>query len=122
MNSKYLNEKIETILEEGLEAAAFPGAQVLIAKDGQVVYQQNFGHHTYAQKQVVRSTDIYDLASVTKVTTAVPALMRMQDDGLFDVDSQLGSYFSDFKDSNKGDLYFRSILAHNASMLSNSLK
>lgn len=114
INSEFLSEQIEAIVTEGMEAKAFPGAQVLVAKNGQVVYQNNFGFHTYDKTQAVRASDIYDLASVTKVTTAIPALMRMQDDGLFDVDTKLANYFPDFKGSDKGDLYFRSILAHNA--------
>jgi len=116
INSTFLTQNIEAIVQEGLDSMAYPGAQVLIAKNGQVIYQKDFGYHTYDKQQAVRSTDIYDLASVTKVTTAVPALMRMQDDGLFDVDAKFASYFPDFKGSDKGDLYFRSILAHNAQL------
>jgi len=116
VNSAFLAQEIETIVQEGLDSMAFPGAQVLIAKSGQVIYQKEFGFHTYDQQQTVRSSDIYDLASITKVTTAVPALMRMQDDGLFDVDAKLGAYFPAFKGSNKTELYFRSILAHNAQL------
>lgn len=116
VNSEFLAQQIETIVQEGLDSMAFPGAQVLIAKNGQVVYQEDFGFHTYDQQQSVRSFDIYDLASVTKVTTAVPALMRLQDDGLFDVDAKLGTFFPAFKGSDKADLYFRSALAHNAQL------
>lgn len=114
INSTFLNQKMDAIIQDGIDSMAFPGAQVLIAKKGQVVYQKNFGYHTYDKVQKVESHNVYDLASVTKVTTAVPALMRMQDDGLFDVDAKLVDYFPDFKGSNKADMYFRSILAHNA--------
>lgn len=114
VNSTSLHQKMDAIIQEGLDSMAFPGAQVLVAKGGQVVYQKNFGFHTYDKVQKVESHNVYDLASVTKVTTAVPALMRMQDDGLFDVDAKLMDYFPDFKGSNKANLYFRSILAHNA--------
>jgi len=116
VNSAFLHQKITAIIQEGIDSMAFPGAQVLIAKGGQVVYQKNFGFHTYDKVQKVEAHHVYDLASVTKVTTAVPALMRMQDDGLFDVDAKLMDYFPDFKGSNKGDLYFRSILSHNAQL------
>lgn len=115
-NSAFLTQNIETIVQEGIDSMAYPGAQVLVAKNGQIIYQKEFGFHTYDKKQVVRPSDIYDLASVTKVTTAVPALMRMQDDGLFDVDAKLVDYFPAFKGSDKDNLYFRSILAHNAQL------
>lgn len=116
VNGTFLAQQIESIVQEGLDSMAFPGAQVLVAKSGNVIYEKNFGFHTYDHQQAVRSEDVYDLASVTKVTTAVPALMRMQDDGLFDIDAKLSDYFPDFKGSNKANLYFRSILAHNAQL------
>lgn len=116
VDGAYLTQKMEEIIQEGLDSMAFPGAQVLVAKGGQVVYQKNFGHHTYDKQQPVRSTDIYDLASVTKVAAGVPALMRMQDDGLFNVDAKVADYFPDFKGSDKEDLFFRSILAHHAQL------
>ncbi|MEM6317174.1 MAG: serine hydrolase [Bacteroidota bacterium] len=118
INGTFLDQKIQEIVQEGLDSMAFPGAQVLVARGGQVVYQKNFGHHTYDQQQPVRTEDVYDLASVSKVTTALPALMRMQDDGLFDVDAKMVDYFPDLKGSDKANLPFRSVLAHNARLQS----
>jgi CubicO group peptidase (beta-lactamase class C family) len=114
MESTYLNQEVAAIIQEGLDSMAFPGCQVLIARKGKVVYQKNFGYHTYAKEKAVQDADIYDLASVSKVTTAVPALMRLKDEGKFSLEAKLGDYFPDFKGSNKANLDFRSILAHNA--------
>jgi len=116
INSEFLTQNIETIVQEGLDSMAYPGAQILVAKNGQIIYQKDFGFHTYDKRQAVQPSDIYDLASVTKVTAAVPALMRMQDDGLFDVDTKLATSFPTLKGADKGELYFRSILAHNAQL------
>ena len=107
---------IAKIVEEGLEAKAFPGCQVLVAKEGHVIYHETFGFHTYDSLKEVQTTDIYDFASLTKVTTSLPALMKLYGDNKFDLDAPLKEYFPYFKNSNKGNLSYRSMLAHNAKL------
>ena len=114
MDGDALHSGIARIVQEGLDTAAFPGCQVLVAKDGKVIYHETFGYHTYAQAQPLRSTDIYDFASLTKVTTSLAALMKLYGDGDFDLDAPLERYLPYFENSNKGDLTFRAMLAHNA--------
>ena len=53
-----------------------PGAQVLIAKEGSVIYQKSFGYHTYEKIRKVNNDDIYDLASLTKILVTVPLIIR----------------------------------------------
>ena len=114
MDAQLLEDSIRAIVEEGIRAGAFPGAQVLVAKDGNVVYHKAFGYHTYDSLQAVQATDIYDLASVTKISSALPALMRLHGQGKFDLDAPLKQYFPQLGRSNKDTLSFRSMLAHNA--------
>ncbi|MDR2622683.1 MAG: serine hydrolase, partial [Dysgonamonadaceae bacterium] len=71
--------KIESIVKEGIDNHAFPGCQVLVAKDGVVVYNQSFGYFDYTGARPVRNTDVYDLASVTKALATLPAVMQLYD-------------------------------------------
>ncbi|MCB0587575.1 MAG: serine hydrolase, partial [Phaeodactylibacter sp.] len=114
MDAQLLEDSIKAIVEEGIRKGAFPGAQVLVAKDGNVVYHKAFGYHTYDSLQAVATTDIYDLASVTKVSSALAALMRLHGQGKFDLDAPLERYFTAFRSSNKNQISYRSMLAHNA--------
>lgn len=114
MNSKSLADSIARIVKWGIEKGAYPGAQVLVARRSKVVYHQAFGHQTYNQKIPLTTSDIYDFASLTKVTAALPALMRFYGKGQFDLDAPLKAYFPKFKKSNKADLTFRAMLAHHA--------
>lgn len=114
MDGSYLKKTIQSIIQEGLDSMAFPGAQVLVARRGKVIYEESFGYHTYAKNYPVQLTDLYDLASITKVTTAIPALMHLYDRAIFDLDANLATYFPDFENSNKAALQFRPILAHQA--------
>lgn len=114
MNGQFLQDSIRTIVEEGIREGAYPGAQVLVAKDGQVVYHETFGTHTYEGNEPVQKGDLYDFASVTKVTGPLPALMRLHGEGKFKLDAKLRDYIKVRKRSNKADLTFRQMLAHNA--------
>ncbi|MFM1876896.1 MAG: hypothetical protein RL266_2633, partial [Bacteroidota bacterium] len=68
---------IDTIVMEAIRAKATPGAQLLVARNGVVVYQKQFGHHTYAEEQEVRSNDVYDLASITKIAASLISFMKL---------------------------------------------
>ncbi|MEN0002922.1 MAG: serine hydrolase [Bacteroidota bacterium] len=116
MDGQLLQDSIRAIVEEGLAAGAFPGAQVLVAKDGHIIYHQAFGYHTYEEKHAVRTDDLYDFASITKISTGLAALMKWSGEGRFDLDAPLKQYFPDFERSNKAELSFRSMLAHQAQL------
>ncbi|MDB4583769.1 serine hydrolase [Draconibacterium sp.] len=114
INSVLLEQKIDSIATMGIEEAAFPGCQVLIAKDGNIIFHKCYGFHTYSNLQPVQKSDIYDWASITKVTGPLPALMKMVDEKKINIDAPFSNYWPDFKNSNKKNLKFREILAHQA--------
>ncbi|WP_461531934.1 glycoside hydrolase family 3 N-terminal domain-containing protein [Sinomicrobium sp.] len=107
-------EKIDSLVEEAVKSLATPGAQVLVARKGKVIYNKNFGRHSYTGTRTVKSTDIYDLASLTKILATLPALMRMDDEGKVDLDATMGSILPEFKGTNKEPLIIREVLSHYA--------
>ncbi len=113
LKTKQLTE-IDRIAAEAIREQATPGCQVLVAQRGKVIYHKAFGFHTYDSTRPVRKTDLYDLASVTKVTSALPALMRGQSEGWFDVEKTLGDYLPELRGTNKADLVIKEVLAHQA--------
>ena len=117
VDSILLYEKLDSIVQTGIDSAAFPGVQVLVARKGKIIYYKNAGYHTYLKNRKVRSEDVYDLASITKTIGGTLALMHLYDKGMFDLDKTWKDYFPTFKNSNKADLHFRSILAHQAQLI-----
>ena len=113
-------EKLETgiadIVNRAIDSMAFPGAQILIAKEGVIFYQKAFGYHTYAKEIPVDTTAIYDLASITKATAATLALMRLRDMELFDPNQTMGYYFPKVARRKKRKLVMREVLAHQAGL------
>lgn len=108
---------IQMIVQEGLDIQAYPGAQVMVIKDSKVVYHKTFGNHTYDKTEPVATTDIYDFASITKVSASLPAVMRLYGEGKLNIDAPLATIYPYFKNSNKANLTLRSILAHNARLM-----
>ncbi len=108
---------INKIVQEGLDEKAFPGAQLLVAKDGMVVYQRSFGHFDYTKKQPVTNESVYDLASVSKATGTLPAVMKAYDEKKFTLNSKISDYVPELKGSNKQDLTIRELLYHQSGVV-----
>jgi len=114
MDGTLLTRSIDSLAQLALTAGATPGCEVLIARKGTVVFHKTYGYYTYARRTPVSKASLYDLASVTKITGPLPALMRLHDQGRFDLNVPLSTYWPDWRRSNKKDLIIRDILAHQA--------
>ncbi|HSI77370.1 MAG TPA: glycoside hydrolase family 3 N-terminal domain-containing protein [Lunatimonas sp.] len=109
---------IDSLIELAIREKAIPGAQVLVAKGGQVFYHKAFGTHTYDSLQEVKLDDMYDLASLTKVSTSLAAFMYLKGEGKFDENQTLGHYFTKARGTNKENLKYSDILTHQAGLRS----
>ena len=73
--------EVDTLVQHGLDSLMYPGAQVLVARRGKVVYSKGFGKPTYTSEDSVTTEHLYDLASVTKILGTLPVLMDMEEEG-----------------------------------------
>ncbi|PWJ55579.1 beta-glucosidase-like glycosyl hydrolase [Dyadobacter jejuensis] len=118
LDSKIIGYKIDSIANLALREHATPGCVVQLAKDGKVFFRKAYGKHTYEGSQEVKVTDLYDLASVTKITASTLALMSLWDQKKFDLDKTMKDYLPELKKSNKADLVWRKVLTHSAGLKS----
>jgi len=117
MDSDTLHTKIDALVAEAIKARATPGAVVLVARHGKVVFHKAYGRHTYSSSSPkVQQDDIYDLASITKVAATTLALMDLNQKGLIDLDAPLATYLPELATTNKSTLQMRDILAHRAAL------
>ncbi len=112
-----LADSIRSILEEGIAGGAFPGAQVLVWQHGEPLVHVTAGYHTYDSLRATRPDDVYDLASITKTSSALLVLMQQYGEGRLDLDAPLGSLFPQLRHTDKRDIPLRSVLAHWAGLL-----
>ena len=109
-------EKIDSIVNNAISLKAMPGAQVLVARGGVVIYHKTFGYHTYRQEIQVRANDLYDIASVTKIASSVPAIMKLIEEGRLDIEQTLGFYLPELAGTNKENLRIKDVLTHQAGL------
>lgn len=119
VDSRYLAQQVDSLVNLALTRKAFPGCVVQMAKDGKVIFHKAYGKHTYdaslgAEPKPMQLDDLFDMASVTKVSTSTPALMKLVDENKFNLDGHMVDYLPWLKKSNKADLRWRDVLTHQA--------
>lgn len=112
IRSSLLDKRIDGIARQGLDNRAYPGCQVLIAKDGKVIFHKCYGFLTYKNDEPVNPENLYDLASITKISASTPALMKLFSEGKINIDEPMSKYWPDWIGSNKEKIIWRDILAH----------
>lgn len=115
MDAGILN-KIDEIALEGIEAKAYPGCQVLVLKDGAPVYEKCFGSFTYEPSTKVTSEHLYDIASLTKTTATLLAVMKLYDEGKFGLTDRISKYVPVLKGSPKERITIEELLLHQSGL------
>ncbi len=110
-------EEVTRIAEEGLKNKAYPGCQVLVAKDGVVVYNRAFGYDDDEHKRAVTMESVYDLASSSKATGTLLAVMKTYDENKFKLDDKVSTYISELKKSDKKDISIKGLLFHQSGLV-----
>lgn len=113
IRAEYL-DRIDSLATNGIRMQAYPGCQIAIIKDGIMIYNKAFGHHTYDSTRAVTNSDIYDLASITKIAATTASVMHLADQGIIDLDQPIGRYLTFLENSDKADIRLRHLLAHQA--------
>ncbi len=117
MDSRKL-QRVDSLMQFMMDTMAAPGGVVLAARNGKVIYEKAFGYQTYDKKRPVKVTDIYGLASVTKVMAATTLMMHAYDLKMFKLDDKLGDLMPLLKGSNKDTILVKEALSHYAKIKS----
>jgi beta-N-acetylhexosaminidase len=108
---------VDSICLKAIHEGAAPGCQVLIAKEGKIIFDKCYGYLSYDNKmQPVLPSTLYDIASITKVAGTLQAFMFLEERGLIDLDKKASCYLPDLIGTNKEDLELRDILTHQAGL------
>ncbi len=108
--------KIDSIAIRAINDKVTPGCQILVAKGGKVVYHKSFGYHTYSKKQAVSNSDLYDLASVTKIAATAPVIMQMYEQDMINLDDRLSTYLPFLDTTDKCDIIIKDVLLHQSGL------
>jgi len=113
--------KVDSLARKGIQDTIYPGCQVLIAKDGKVIYNKSFGYHTYpfSVKEgdtllPVKNSDLYDVASLTKILATTISVMKLYESGKINIDSTLKNYLPGIAGSDKAGITIKRLMTHQA--------
>jgi beta-N-acetylhexosaminidase len=109
--------KIDSVALEAIREKATPGCQILVARNGTVVYNKSFGYQTYDKKDTITESTLYDLASITKVAATTLAVMYLYEQGKLSLDSTVSAYLPELKGTNKEHLSVQEVLSHQAGLV-----
>ena len=107
---------IDELMDNAMCDYATPGSQILVARNNTIVFQKSYGNFMYNFKQAVQDTDVYDIASLSKVTASAPAIMKLCDQKLLNVNYELCEYLPELDSTNKANLKIIDILTHQAGL------
>ena len=94
--------KIDSIANNAIINKATPSCQILVAKSGKIFFNKSYGYHTYKKERKLMNDDVYDLASITKISSTLPMLMKMYDEEKLDISDN--SSYLDLDTSDKSTI------------------
>lgn len=112
---KYNLSRIDTIALEGIREGAYPGCQIVVLKDGTSIYNKAFGHYA-KDGRAVSTSSVYDLASLTKTTATLLAVMKLYEQGRLNLTDRLADHLSWLRGTNKANLTLRQLLLHESGL------
>lgn len=109
-------QEIDSLVYDGLSKGAYPGCQILVAKDGRIIYHKSFGWYDDSKSRNVTNASVYDLASVTKAAATLPALMMAMDECNISVNDKMSKYLPELVGTDKQHLTIKQALFHETGM------
>ena len=107
---------VDQLAIQAIDSLMTPGMRILAARKGKIFYDKNFGYHTYKKQRKVATSDLYDLASLTKILGTLPLVMQSVQNGELTLETTVAELLPDWRNSNKASLSLRKMLSHYAQL------
>jgi len=107
---------IDTLVQEAIAKKAFPGCQVLVAKNNKIIFNKGYGFTAGEGSTPVSVDTYYDLASVTKVSATTVSIMKLVEEGKIDIDKTIGDYLPWVVGNDKAKISLKDLLLHQAGL------
>jgi CubicO group peptidase (beta-lactamase class C family) len=109
---------IDRVVARGMRAGGYPGAAVVVGRQGAAVWERGFGHTDWSDRspKVSPTQTVYDLASLTKVVGTTTAIMILYDEGRVQLDAPVRTYLPEFSGGYKDSVTVRQLLEHRSGL------
>ncbi|HJQ12509.1 MAG TPA: serine hydrolase [Gemmatimonadaceae bacterium] len=109
---------IERVIQRGIKAGGYPGAAVVVGRNGAAVYERGFGKLSWSESStpVDAQHTIYDVASLSKVVGTTTAIMILYDEKKIGLDDPVVNYIPTFGGGDKDKVTIRMLLTHTSGL------
>lgn len=107
---------LDSLVRSGLDERAFPGASLVVGDRDGILYERHYGFMDYSKEKPVTGSDLYDVASCTKVLSTTFAVMRLYDEGRLRILDPLGDYLPQYAGTPVGRITLRELLTHTSGL------
>lgn len=108
-------QEVDRIVNRGIQAGAYPGGVLVIARRGGVVLNKGYGRLTWSSRSArPDERTIYDLASLTKPIVLATGAMVLVDEGKLDLDARVVDILPEFAGRGKERVRVHHLLSHTA--------
>lgn len=105
--------RLDEVIQRAIEEEETPGAVVLVARKGKVVYRKAFGYKSLVpHKESVSIDTIFDVASLTKILATATSVMLLVEEGKISLTDPVSVYLPDFAQNGKGGVTVLQLLTH----------
>ena len=105
------------IINRAIDDKIFPGAQIMIIKDNEVLADESFGNFTYDKNsKTVNHSSIYDIASITKVVATTSVIMKLVEKKKINLNHSINQFYPNFKGQWKDEVKIKHLLNHSSGL------
>ena len=116
-SKEYNLESAWGIIDEAISSNVFPGAQIIVVQDDEIVAEKSFGKFSYDESsRDVSNSSIYDIASITKVLSVTPITMKLINQKKISLNHTLDQYYPSLRGDEKGDITIKHLLTHSSGL------
>jgi len=109
--------KIDEVVLVSIERKETPGAVVLVARKGRIVYRKAFGDRAIEPKREPMTIDtIFDLASLTKIVATATSIMILVERGKVSLADPVALYIPEFGKNGKERITVEQLMTHRAGL------
>jgi CubicO group peptidase (beta-lactamase class C family) len=106
---------VDSIILSAIQDSVFPGAVLFIGNKHNILYKKAYGYRDYSENAwPVKTSTLFDLASLTKVIATTSAIMKLYEQQKLDLNAAVANYIPQFAQNGKADVTIRNLLLHNS--------
>src|SRR5438552_497067 len=107
--------RMDGIIQQSIEKKELPGAVVLVARHGRVVWRKAYGARAVEpQREAMTTNTIFDLASLTKILATATSIMILVERGEVRLGDQIVKFIPEMKGDGRDAMTIEQLLTHTA--------